>query len=111
MFSTISAFASLHSDQYSLRPDDISDGEEVHTDWSRLECDLSRPLDPWKDGLLSSEDVFSGIEALETMVERHQPLVRIPSVCYDDLGDFDEDERWEPFGKIGPVLEETYPNV
>ncbi|KAJ4211901.1 hypothetical protein NW759_012188 [Fusarium solani] len=78
---------------------------------SWLGCELSRPMDPSGDGLLSSDELFSGPEAIEVMVKRHQPLVRIPSVCYDDLGDFEEDERWKPFLEIPGLMKETYPNV
>ncbi|KAF4449041.1 hypothetical protein F53441_7691 [Fusarium austroafricanum] len=55
--------------------------------------------------------MFSGNDAVQKLVERHQDLVRIPSVCYDDMGDLDEDERWEPFNKIPDTLKKHYPNV
>ncbi|KAL7928304.1 carboxypeptidase S [Trichoderma chlorosporum] len=78
---------------------------------SRFKCDLTRPLDPSKDGLHSSHDLFSTSEAFYTLIDRHQPLVQIDSICYDDLGNFDEDDRWEPFDKIPKVLEENYPLI
>ncbi|KAK5992094.1 putative carboxypeptidase C24C9.08 [Cladobotryum mycophilum] len=78
---------------------------------SHFRCDPYPPLDPSDDGLASSKDVFSGIEAIDLLVKRHQPLVQMPSICYDDLGDFDEDPRWKPFHDIPPILQETYPNV
>ncbi|KAI1419534.1 hypothetical protein F5Y12DRAFT_777350 [Xylaria sp. FL1777] len=114
--STVSALARVHDSQYSLGSDTIPSHESPSHEspsyeHSRLRCDLSRPLDPSEDGLLSSEELFSDPEQLKIMVERHQPLVRIPSVCYDDLGDFEEDERWKPFYDIPVVLEKTYPNI
>lgn len=76
---------------------------------SRFKCNLAEPLDPSDDGLYSSHDLFSSQEALETLVERHQPLVQVDSICYDDLGDFDEDDRWKPFDEIPKVLKDNYP--
>lgn len=76
---------------------------------SQFRCDLAKPLDPSGDGLYSSDDLFSTEEAIETLIARHKPLVKIESVCYDDLGGFDEDIRWEPFYNISQVLEEKYP--
>lgn len=73
-----------------------------------FKCDLAKPLDPSADGLYSSHDWFSNKRAIKNLIRRHQPLVRIPSVCYDDLGDFDDD-RWEPFYYIPRVLEDEYP--
>ncbi|TAQ89267.1 hypothetical protein B7494_g2394 [Chlorociboria aeruginascens] len=109
--STVSAFAFTDEEQNFLGSNKVLGTGNLNYDASRFRCDLSRPIDPSKDGLVSSEELFTGAEALETMVQRHQPLVRIPSVCYDDLGDFDDDERWKPFYDIPVVLEETYPNV
>ena len=106
--STASALSDGH--QYHLGPEEI-DGVQAPHDFPRLKCPLSRPLDPSEDGLLSSQDVFWGPDALQLMVDRHQPLVSIPSICYDDLGSFKEDKRWEPFKKIPGVLEDHYPNV
>ncbi|KAI0410284.1 hypothetical protein F5X98DRAFT_381972 [Xylaria grammica] len=105
------AVAFTHENQYRLGSDNIQGVEGPDSHSSRLKCDLSRPIDPSADGLLSSHKVFSGKDALETIIERHQQLVRIPSICYDDLGEFDEDERWEPFHKIPGVLSSSYPNV
>ncbi|KAL7906590.1 carboxypeptidase S [Trichoderma velutinum] len=78
---------------------------------SRFKCNLAQPLDPSQDGLYSSHDLFSNQEALETLIERHQPLVQVDSICYDDLGDFDTDERWKPFDEIPKVLKENYPLI
>ncbi|KAL6800942.1 carboxypeptidase S [Trichoderma sp. SZMC 28013] len=78
---------------------------------SRFKCNLAEPLDPSDDGLYSSHDLFSSQEALETLVERHQPLVQVDSICYDDLGDFDEDDRWKPFDEIPKVLKDNYPLI
>lgn len=74
-----------------------------------FKCNLANPLDPSADGLYSSHEVFSNKRAVNALIRRHQPLVRIPSVCYDDLGDFDDDERWEPFYDIPRVLKNEYP--
>lgn len=73
-------------------------------------CDLGKPLDPSDDGLYSSHELFSTEETIKTLVERHQPLVKIESICYDDFGDF-EDDRWGPFYDIPKVLENKYPTV
>ena len=88
MVTTASALTDGH--QYHLGPEDIPGVKAPH-DFPRLKCPLS--------------------DALPLMVDRHQPLVSIPSVCYDDLGSFAEDERWEPFKEIPDVLKDNYPNV
>ncbi|KAL5093808.1 hypothetical protein Trisim1_009287 [Trichoderma cf. simile WF8] len=78
---------------------------------SRFRCNLAEPLDPSQDGLYSSHDLFSTKEALDTLVRRHQPLVEVDSICYDDLGDFDTDDRWKPFDEIPKRLKENYPLI
>ena len=78
---------------------------------SNFKCDLPPALDPSHDGSPSASDLFSSKKALKRQVERHQALVRVPSICYDDLGPFDEDDRWLPFYDVHDVLEETYPAV
>ncbi|KAL7813114.1 carboxypeptidase S [Trichoderma gracile] len=92
-------------------------------DASRFKCDLGKPLDPSSDGLYSSHELFSSKDTIKTLVLRHQPLVKIKSICYDDLGDFGDhicdddmvdsggDERWKPFCYIPKVLEGTYPLI
>lgn len=76
---------------------------------SGFKCDLPPVLKPAGDGLPSSDEFFSSQDALLAQVERHQAIVRVPSICYDDLGDFDKDERWTPFHEVHRVLEKTYP--
>ena len=77
----------------------------------RFQCDLPPALDPAGDGLLSASDLFSSKAALTQQVKRHQAIVRVPSVSYDDLGEIGEDERWAPFHDLHAVLERTYPIV
>ncbi|CAH0033766.1 unnamed protein product [Clonostachys rhizophaga] len=72
-------------------------------------CRLPPVLEPPNDGLPSGCSVFAGAEALDTQVRRHQAVVRVPTVCYDDLGDFETDPRWIPFHRFHKVLRETYP--
>ncbi|KAJ5618069.1 hypothetical protein N7537_003183 [Penicillium hordei] len=74
-------------------------------------CDLPPILDPANDGLPSAVSLFSSDEALERQVKRHQAIVKVPSVSYDDLGEIGEDERWLPFYKLFPVLQKLYPTV
>ncbi|CBF79937.1 M20 family metallopeptidase [Aspergillus nidulans FGSC A4] len=76
---------------------------------SDFTCDLPFPLDPAGDGLPSAASLFSSDEALERQVKRHQGIVQVPSVSYDDLGEIGVDERWEPFYKLYPTIEKTYP--
>lgn len=76
---------------------------------SDFNCDLPPVLTPGDDGLPSAEELFSSHDALLKQVKRHQAVVRVPSICYDDLGGFDEDERWAPFYDLHKVLKETYP--
>lgn len=78
---------------------------------SHFKCDLPPALDPKEDGLPSALDLFSSEAALHEQIKRHQAIVRVPSICYDDLGDFDKDDRWKPFYKLHDVLAETYPTV
>ncbi|KAI1170272.1 hypothetical protein F4777DRAFT_132326 [Nemania sp. FL0916] len=111
VLSTLSPIAIAHGTQYPLQPDAPSDSENAVYGGTGFRCNLARPINPSEDGLLSSEDVFSGSDALDTIIERHQSLVRIESICYDDLGDFGDDDRWEPFRSVPVALEEAYPNV
>lgn len=74
-------------------------------------CDLSPAVDPSDDGLPSAEELFSGDAALAKQVERHQAIVRVPSVSYDDLGPPGEDERWAPFYDLHETLEAVFPNM
>lgn len=76
-----------------------------------FECDLPPVLDPAGDGLPSADSMFSSHGALMTQVKRHQNIVRVPSICFDDLGEFDEDARWEPFYDLHDTLAKTYPAV
>ena len=78
---------------------------------AKAQCELPPVLDPKGDGLPSVYELFGSSDALKKQVERHQALVRVPSICFDDLGDFDEDERWAPFYDVHDVLEKTYPKV
>ena len=78
---------------------------------AKAQCELPPVLDPKDDGLPSAHELFGSSDALKKQVERHQALVRVPSICFDDLGDFDEDKRWLPFYDVHDVLEETYPKV
>lgn len=74
-----------------------------------FECDLSGPLDPAGDGLASAQELFSSKAALLRQVDRHSALVKVPSICFDDLGPFDEDPRWKPFYQFHDILVETFP--
>ncbi|KAL4964911.1 M20 family metallopeptidase [Aspergillus stella-maris] len=78
---------------------------------STFVCDLPPILDPAGDGLPSAVSLFSSDEALKRQVKRHQAIVRVPSVSYDDLGEIGEDPRWEPFHQLHPVLKKTYPKL
>ncbi|KAK1725014.1 peptidase family M20/M25/M40 [Colletotrichum acutatum] len=75
---------------------------------SSFKCDLPPPVTP-SDGLPSARDLFTSKAAVQKQVERHAALVRVPSICYDDLGDFDKDERWNVFYELHDVLKKTYP--
>jgi Gly-Xaa carboxypeptidase len=74
-------------------------------------CDLPPAIDPAGDGLLSAASLFSSDEAREKQVKRHQAIVRVPSVSYDDLGKIGEDERWSPFYELFPVIQKLYPTL
>lgn len=75
-------------------------------------CDLPPVIDPsGGDRLPSADDLFSGDAALAKQVERHQAIVKVPSVSYDDLGPPGEDERWEPFYDLHQTLASIYPNM
>ncbi|KAJ4252889.1 hypothetical protein NW762_010795 [Fusarium torreyae] len=105
----ISAFAL--GNQHRLGLDIVLGTGNAEHHPSRPRCYQPRPIDPSGDGLRSSKDLFSGSKMLDLMVDRHKALVQIPSICYDDLGGVDDDDRWEPFSKIPGVLEEKYPTV
>jgi len=74
-------------------------------------CDLPRPVDPSHDGLANAQVIFSWNKSIRTMISRLQTIVQIPTVVYNDMGDFDKDDRWEPFGRVASVLNNSYPNM
>lgn len=74
-----------------------------------FKCDLPPVLSPGNDGLRSANELFDSKDAFNKQVKRHQAIVRVPSICYDDLGDVDKDERWAPFYDLHDVLAKTYP--
>ncbi|KAL4881630.1 hypothetical protein BJY04DRAFT_227717 [Aspergillus karnatakaensis] len=78
---------------------------------SSFKCDLPPILDPSSDGLPSAKSLFSSQEALHKQVERHSAIVQVPSVCWDDMGEIDEDPRWNPFYRLLPTLQKSYPKV
>lgn len=78
---------------------------------SEFTCNLPQAIDPAGDGLPSADSLFSSDEALDRQIKRHQAVVRVPSVSYDDNGSPGEDERWAPFYDLHKVLEDLYPNV
>ncbi|KAJ0106804.1 hypothetical protein J7T55_001328 [Diaporthe amygdali] len=86
-------------------------GQELDNSAADFECDLPSPLEPSGDGLQSAQKLFGSKAALTKQVERHSALVKVPSICYDDLGPFDEDPRWKPFYEFHDVLADTFPLV
>ncbi|KAJ4138320.1 hypothetical protein NW768_002143 [Fusarium equiseti] len=74
-------------------------------------CDLPPVLTPQNDNLPSANALFDTKDAFNTQVKRHQAIVRVPSVCYDDLDDVDKDPRWAPFYDLHDVLAKTYPAI
>ncbi|PSR84052.1 peptidase family M20/M25/M40 [Coniella lustricola] len=74
-------------------------------------CDLPSVLDPSADGLTSANELFTSKDALLKQVERHSALVRVPSVCYDDLDKINDDPRWKPFYDFHDVLATTFPLI
>jgi Gly-Xaa carboxypeptidase len=82
--------------------------EPASTDFK---CDLPPIISPSGDGLPAASELFSSKEALKKQVERHTAVVQVPSICFDDLGDFDTDKRWGVFYTFHDVLAETYPVI
>ncbi|KAH7206029.1 hypothetical protein DER44DRAFT_809903 [Fusarium oxysporum] len=76
-----------------------------------FKCDLPPVLSPGNDGLPSASELFDSKDAFNKQVKRHQAIVRVPSICYDDLGDVGKDERWAPFYDLHDVLAKTYPAI
>ncbi|KAM3502403.1 hypothetical protein MY10362_004877 [Beauveria mimosiformis] len=75
------------------------------------ECRLPPAMDPYEDGLPHSSRLWGGRRALSLQVKRLQAIVRVPSVCYDDLGPIGRDERWKPFDELHRVIEGLYPAI
>lgn len=98
LLSTAASLAVASSEQQPL----------LSTSSSEFKCDLPPPVAP-SDGLPSASDLFTSPEAIQKQVQRHAALVRVPSICYDDLGDFDTDKRWDVFYELHDVLKKTYP--
>lgn len=88
-----------------------SNGQGLDNSVGDFECDLPSSLDPSSDGLQSAQKLFGSPAALAQQVGRHSALVKVPSICYDDLGHFDKDPRWKPFYEFHNVLAETFPLV
>ncbi|KAI5463667.1 hypothetical protein BGZ63DRAFT_422993 [Mariannaea sp. PMI_226] len=103
--ATVSAFVSAPFGQKPLGPDSTDHALGQFT------CELPPVLVPSGDGLPSGDSLFSSHEALLKQVERHQAIVRVPSICFDDLGDVDKDERWGPFHDLHDTLAATYPTI
>ncbi|KAH8891807.1 peptidase family M20/M25/M40 [Thozetella sp. PMI_491] len=78
---------------------------------SSFDCELPPVAAPPDDGFPSARELFGTKEALLKQVKRHTALVNVPSICYDDLGDFDEDPRWQPFYDFHDVLVEVFPTL
>lgn len=94
----------------SILPDAAQEvfGDSATTEFK---CDLPSPLDPSSDGLPAARDIFAGEKALELQVQRHQAIVKIPSVSYDDNGEPGEDPRWDVFYTLHQEFAYLYPNV
>jgi Gly-Xaa carboxypeptidase len=73
------------------------------------ECRLPPAIDPSRDGLPHSYELWGDKTALSQQVKRLQAIIRVPSVCFDDLGPIGEDERWKPFDELHRVIEGLYP--
>ncbi|KAK9416849.1 hypothetical protein SUNI508_09321 [Seiridium unicorne] len=76
-----------------------------------FQCELPQVLDPAKDGLQASRDLFDNQKALLKQVERHGTLVKVPSISYDDNGEPGEDPRWNVFYELHATLAKLYPFV
>lgn len=76
---------------------------------SSLQCPLPEPREPSSDdGHHPSSDFWSNA-TLERQIQRLSAVVAVPSVCYDDLGDFEEDERWAAFEELHLTLKQLFP--
>lgn len=76
-----------------------------------LKCPLPKPHEPSpSDGHRLSSEFWSDA-SLAKQVERLSAVVKVPSVCYDDLGDVDEDPRWVAFSDLHDVLRNLFPLV
>ncbi|KAF5025629.1 hypothetical protein F66182_2235 [Fusarium sp. NRRL 66182] len=95
---------------FTLGPFATDRQKPIGTQENDFKCHLPPVLTP-DDNLPSASSLFSSREAFDRQVKRHQAIVRVPSICYDDLGDFDRDERWAPFYDLHRVLAKTYPAV
>ncbi|KAK6066738.1 vacuolar carboxypeptidase [Seiridium cupressi] len=76
-----------------------------------FQCELPQVLDPAKDGLPASRDLFDNEKALLKQVERHGTLVKVPSISYDDNGEPGEDPRWNVFFELHATLAKLYPFI
>lgn len=85
--------------------------EALLSETHQLQFPLPNPHAPSSsDGHRLSSEFWSNA-TLEKQVERLSAVVEVPSVCYDDLGDVDEDPRWEVFGELHDVLRNLFPLV
>ena len=114
--TTLLAMASAVSAVLSIPVDDSAVDARSCNKFARQEdtddrCQLPPALDPSDDGLPSAREIYGSDEALEKQLKRFRRLIEVPSICYDDLGEPTEDERWEVFYDVHEVLNKTYPTV
>jgi hypothetical protein len=77
----------------------------------KLQCRLPKVHVPSPhDGHRASITFWSN-STVNRQVERLSAAVAVPSVCYDDLGDFDLDKRWNSFSELHTTLRELFPLV
>lgn len=99
--------ASIGPSFYQAGQQQVLEGVQL----SDFQCELPPILDPSKDGLPSSQALFSSGRALQKQVERHGTLVKVPSISYDDNGEPGEDPRWNVFYELHATLARLYPFV
>lgn len=95
----------------ALSPGHLAKGQRVILDNHKLQCPLPKPYVPSpSDGSRPSLEFWSNA-TIEKQVQRLSAVVAVPSICYDDLGDVDEDARWKSFNDLHNVLRDLFPLV
>ncbi|CAB11265.1 Vacuolar carboxypeptidase [Schizosaccharomyces pombe] len=100
--------------EMSHSPGSCMDSESAAVSTS-AKCYIPPVLTPAKEPKLGDDvsgiDYIRSPEFFNDSLVRFQELLRIPTVCYDDMGDVGDDDRFDIFAVFQDKVRELYPNI